>query len=223
MSKIVAIGNPAQLRAGAGPATRRALTPVWPVEKQTTNVRPVSAPWTKQRPEGWDMFSLDGLWHYQRYETGKATNWRVIFLPTGQMVEGYPAKNDGRADTAAGLQERLAIGAFSLALRSRLDDPDRAQGHRWLATHMRVSGKSAGVEADHRCECGGFLAVVTRGGDLAHVDACDRCYRYGRGLPAQACVNAAGHRFCGDPRVAGVFNGCGLWRELCCPTSCRPA
>jgi hypothetical protein len=211
-----------EFRAGLGPRPRRKLTPVWPVSKTLTFVAPKSDPFGKSRPEGWDVFSRDGLWHYQRYETGARTAWRIVFLPTGQIVDGFGNVRDARAETAAGLSDRLAGAAFAAALRSRLDDEQRPQGHRQLAIHMRVAGKTTGSEADHRCVCGGFLAVVTSSGDLAHVDACDDCYTPGRGLPAEQCPAAATHRFCGSPLVAGIYPGCGIDRELCCSTGCRP-
>lgn len=211
------------MRSPAGPKPRRELTPIWPASTRTTNRAPVTNPHEgPTRPERWDVYSRDELWHYERQDGLPRIFWTAIFLPTGQRREWLPNLADARAATAAGLVDQLRREAFALALRSRLDDPDREKGHRWLAIHMRVAKTVQGDEADHRCVCGGFLAVVTREGDVAHLDACDRCYTYGRKLPTEQCPAAADHKFCGDPLVAGLQIGCGLWRELCCPGDCMP-
>lgn len=222
MGRFISTENVTSFRTSGGPKQRRPLTPVWPASKTPTWYAPASDPHGRTRPEHWDLYSRDGLWHYERYENGPRTSWRVVYLPTGQVREGYTGKTAALEATADRLVDQLRGEAFTLALRSRLDDPRRPLGHRWLAIHLRVAGVLAGAEAKHRCVCGGFLATVTTDGDLAHIDACDRCYRYGKTLPRDLCAHADRHRFCGDPAPAGWQNGCGLWQEFCCPGNCRP-
>lgn len=201
------------------PPPRRRKTPVWPADKRPTWFAPKSDPQGRSRPETWDAFSRDGLWHYQRVETKARWAWHAIYLPTGQWRE-FTSLAAAREETQAGLAQQLATEAFSKALRSRYDDPDREDGQRLLAIHLRVSGRTAGEEADHRCQCGGFLGMVTSGGEIAHLDACDHCYTVGAGLPQKRCPKQAEHRFCPIPLVAGMYPGCGLGRELCCPGDC---
>ncbi len=200
---------------------RRTLTPINAVTKSPTFTAPVSAPGATSRPETWDAHSRDGLWHYQRQDDGTRTPWVVALIPTGQVHSGEYAKlSDARAATAAGLLNTLRGQAYELALRSPLEDPGRADGHRWLAIHMRLAGVGAGADADHRCHCGGYLVVATRNGDLAHVDVCPRCYQWGEGVAGKDCSHAGEHRFCGHPAPAGVAAGCGLYRFDCCPGEC---
>lgn len=191
-------------RSVMGPDPRRGKTLVWPASRKPTWFAPKSDPNGRSRPEEWDLFSRDGLWHYARMETGTRSVWHAIYLPTGQWRE-YGSKNAAREETFAGLAEHLATEAFALALRTELGDRSRPAGHRMLAIHLRMDGRTVGQEADHRCTCGGFLAVVTRSGDLAHLDACERCYTYGRTLPRRRsrCRSRVGHRFCGNPIPAG--------------------
>lgn len=204
------------------PRVRRTLTPVWDSKKQPTFVAPVKDAGGRARPQSWQAFSRDGLWNYQRYETGGRTAWRVTYLPTGQTRDDFSGKDDARAATAHRLVDELRTEAFARALRTTLDDPDRPAGHAQLAVHLRLARVVDGQEAKHRCECGGFIGDVTSDGDLAHLDACDLCYTYGRGLPLKTCPNAGQHRFCGDPVPAGWQTGCGLWRQGCCPGDCKP-
>lgn len=127
---------------------------------------------------------------------------------------------DARAATASALVDEMRQQAFNTALRAALDDPSRALGQQWLAVHLRLAGVTSGAEAAHRCQCGGFLGTVTPAGDVAHRDA---CYRFGAGLPQHDGPQAARHRFCADPLVVGIANGCGLWRDDCCWNSCWPS
>jgi hypothetical protein len=186
-----------------GPRERRKKTPVWPASRRPTWFAPKSDPNGRQRLEAWDLFSRDGRWHYQREETSLRPVWRTIFVPTGQWRE-FASKDTAREETFAGLADELAREAFTLALRTpAAEDGERARGHRLLAIHMRVSGRTRGAECDQRCACGGWLAQVSRAGDLAHLDACERCYTPGQGLPQRRCRDHEQHRFCGRPRVPG--------------------
>lgn len=195
---------------------RRVLTPIWPPTKRPTFIAVVKDAGGRSRPENWDVFSRDGLWHYQRQDDGCRTPWLIIFRPTGQITGEFGTLAASRHETAQPrLLPKLRSEAFTGALRTPVDDPDRADAHRWLAVHMRLQ-KMGASEALHRCVCGGYLAPVTRAGDVAHLDACPSCYRPGRGLPEGQCPRAARHRFCGDPLVAGIAAGCGLYRFDCC-------
>ena len=224
MSQIIAVEKASAFRSP--PQPRRKLTPILDGKKEPTYRAPKSDPFGATRAEGWDVYSRDGLWHYHRLDTGgqRGARWLITLLPTGQTYGPLANRDDARSETASGLLERMRSEAFTLALRSRIDDELRGHGQRWLAIHLRLAGVVKGEEAMHRCVCGGFLSTVTRDGDVAHLDACDRCYTYGsKGLPTEQCPHAGQHRFCNDPLVAGTANGCGLWRTGCCPGNCRPS
>lgn len=189
-----------QRTQGAPPRPRRKLTPVQAAGKVSTYTAPVSDPGGRERPQSWDLYSRDGLWHYERQDDGGSTPWAAVFLPTGQRREHFGTVADARAATyGAALVERLRREAFAAALRTGPDGP-RATGHRAVAVHLRLAGLVDGHEAEHRCRCGGYLAVITRRRDLGHLDACEQCYTPGEGLPTALCVRAANHRFCGDPQ-----------------------
>jgi hypothetical protein len=228
MGKFIAVERPS--RATRVPVPRgRPMTPITGKRYISTFIAPVSDPGGRSRREMWGARSKCGAWRYDRQDDGIGTLWTVTYVPTGQTREGYGNLNAARRDTAAGLLAELRSEAFVAGLLGHT-----AQGHRWLAVHMRVAGAD---EAEARCVCGGLLVRATRDGKWGHVDGCDLCYRHGEGLDA-TCIRRKAHKFCGwpvpvecvhhldRPRACGEIaapnggRGCGRGQSGDCCTLC---
>jgi hypothetical protein len=185
------------------------MTPITGKVMRETFRAPVSRPGDGDtRPELWQAGSVDGLWTYERLDD-TSTPWRVMYVPTGQTVDGYGTISAARRATAGGLRDELRREAMRGALTGTtvagvpLDQLGRINAHRWLSVFLREQLVDSGEPFDQNagvCACGGSLIELDLGRGavrLAHIDVCAACAAPGNPGDLIGCS----HVVCLHPRA----------------------